>query len=402
MNDPYRVRVTGPLAGYAEGFREQLAAWGYTNNSTAAQLHVVAHLSRWLAEQGLDVTGLTPEHVEQFAEQRRREGRNNHISSSAVDPLLDYLRGAGLVAVVATQASGPVDELLGRYHHHLVAQRGLAELTVEGYEQVASRFLASWKQPDSLRLDTLTAADVVRWVSLDTNGLKASSVKAVATGLRSLLRFLYVEAETARPLAEAVPAGPVRRDSALPAALPPSDVQRLLRSCDRRRAMGRRDYAILMLLARLGLRSGEVAGLELDDIDWRNGEILIRGRGGRQEPLPLPTDVGEALVGYLRRGRPSTESRRVFVRVCAPHHELHRSSIGSLVARRCERAGLPRVGPHRLRHTVATELLRHGASLSDIGQVLRHRSGAETTAIYAKVDHSALQTLAQPWPGGGA
>lgn len=402
MKDPFRVRIAGPLARYAEGFREELAACGYTKSSTVAQLYVIAHLSRWLDEQGLDAGGLTADRVEQFAGQRRREGRNNHTSSCAVRPFLDYLRRVGIVPVVSPQASSPGEALLERYHTHLVAERGLAEVTVERYEQLARRLVLSWQQADRLDLDALTAADVLRRLSIETKGLKPNSVKAVATAMRSLLRFLHLEGETARPLAHVVLAGPARRHSALPRALTASDVQCLLGSCDRRRAMGRRDYAILMLLTRMGLRAGEVAGLELDDVDWRHGEIVIRGRGGRQELLPLPADVGEALVGYLRRGRPPTESRRLFVRVCAPHQGLRSSSIGSLVSRACGRAGLPRVGPHRLRHTTATDLLRHGASLSEIGQLLRHRSGAETTAIYAKVDQSALETLAQPWPGGRA
>jgi integrase len=182
--------------------------------------------------------------------------------------------------------------------------------------------------------------------------------------------------------------------------LEPAAIARLLASCDRRRTVGRRDYAILLLLARLGLRAREVAALELEDVDWRRGEILVRGKGGRQDRLPLPGDVGEAIVSYLRR-RPRQESRALFVRVVAPSGALERSAVSGIVRSACTRAGLPRVGAHRLRHTTATEMLKAGASLPEIAQVLRHRD-QKTTSRYAKVDRKALRALARPWPGGAA
>jgi site-specific recombinase XerD len=179
-------------------------------------------------------------------------------------------------------------------------------------------------------------------------------------------------------------------------------VSRLLASCDRGTPGGRRDYAILTVLARLGLRAGEVAGLELDDLDWRGGEIIVRGKGNRAERLPLPADVGEAVAGYLRAGRPATAAgRTVFVRVKAPRRALTKGGVTQVVAAAGRRAGLGPLSAHRLRHTVATELLRAGAPLAEIGQLLRHRS-ALTTAIYAKVDRDALRTIARAWPGGAA
>lgn len=189
------------------------------------------------------------------------------------------------------------------------------------------------------------------------------------------------------------------RAGSLPRAVAAADVARLLASCDRRRRVGRRDYAVLMLLARLGLRAGEVAALQLHDLDWRAGEVVIHGKGGRVDRLPLPWDVGEAVAGYLRRGRPGTVHSRVFVRVHAPQGPLSAQGVQAVVRAACDRAGLARVGAHRLRHSVATEMLRAGAPLVEVGQVLRHRSAA-TTAIYAKVDRAALRPLALPWPAG--
>jgi len=210
------------------------------------------------------------------------------------------------------------------------------------------------------------------------------------------LRYLHLAGLIEAPLVWAVPSVAELRDRTLPRGLAPGAVKKLLASCDRRRLVGRRDYAILLLLSRLGLRAAEVAGLKLDDVDWRGGLLLVRGKGGRHDQLPLPVDVGEALVSYLRRC-PRCESRALFLRTAAPREGLSRSAIGWVVRAACDRAGLPRVGAHRLRHTAATEMLRQGASLAEIGQVLRHRE-QKTTAIYAKVDRKALRPLARPWP----
>jgi site-specific recombinase XerD len=216
--------------------------------------------------------------------------------------------------------------------------------------------------------------------------------------LRSLLRYLHVAGVTATPLVWAVPSVADQRDRSLPQGLDCAALARLLASCDQRRAIGRRNHAILLLLARLGLRAGEVAALELEDVDWRRGEILIRGKGNRRDRLPLPSDVGEALATHLRRGRPRTECRALFLRADAPVGPLSRSAIGWVVREACVRAGIPPVGPHRLRHTAATGMLRAGASMAEIAQVLRHDQ-IQTTAIYAKVDRLSLRALAQPWPG---
>jgi integrase/recombinase XerD len=219
--------------------------------------------------------------------------------------------------------------------------------------------------------------------------------------LRALLRFLHVEGEIDRDLAGVVPSVASWRLAGLVKALDSRSVGRLLASCDRRTRVGRRDFTVLTLLSRLGLRAGELAGLRLSDVDWRAGELLVRGKGSRQERLPLPVDAGEALAGWLCRGRPSCECVFVFTRVRAPLQGLSSGGVSAIVQHACKRAGLPVIGAHRLRHTAATEMLRAGGSLTEVGQVLRHRS-RDVTSIYAKVDRVALAAVVQPWPGAAA
>jgi len=219
--------------------------------------------------------------------------------------------------------------------------------------------------------------------------------------VRALLRFLHVTGHVPVPLAGAVPAVAGWRLASLPRGLDAAVISRLLASCDRGTITGRRDFAILTMLARLGLRGAEVAALELADVDWLGGEVAIRGKGSRIERLPLPADVGEAMAAYLMAGRPRCGARAVFCTVHAPYQQLTSAAIRGIMGRACRRAGLPRAGAHRLRHSLATEMLRAGASLPEVGQVLRHRSQL-ATSVYAKVDENALRVLARPWPGGAS
>lgn len=398
------VRVTGPLAPHADGFRVELAGLGYTPLSAANQLRVMAQLSKWLADHELGAKDLTVEHVAAFLVARRAEGYTCWLSQRGLAPSLDYLRGEGVApAPVPTVAHTPVERLLAEYHDYLVDERGLVRTTVRCHEAVAGLFLAerSRAHEGELRLEDMTAADVAAFVTAECARRSVGSAKIMVTGLRSLLRFMHVAGHGPGPLASAVPAVAGRRGASLPRALPTAHVRLLLASCDRRRAVGRRDFAILTLLARLGLRAGEVAALELGDVDWRAGELVVRGKGRREERLPLPVDVGEAIVGYLQRGRPRDDEQALFLRVRAPRGRLSDGGVKAVVLQACDRAGLARTGAHRLRHSAATEMLRTGATLESIGQVLRHRS-LSTTAIYAKVDRAALRSLALRWPGGAA
>jgi len=341
--------------------------------------------------------------ADRFVVERRDAGRARFVSPRALIPLFSYLRGLGVVppALVAAPST-PVEVLIARYSRYLLERRGLALSTVRNYVGVARVFLEDRERVrGELALRELDGAAVSEFVLRESRRGSVGSAKCMVTRLRVLLRFLHVEGELQQDLAGGVPSVASWRLASLVKALDARSVARLLASCDRRTWVGRRDFAILTLLSRLGLRAGEVAALRLSDIDWRAGEVLIRGKGCRQERLPLPADVGQALAGWLARGRLRCESVLVFTRVRAPHGGLSAGAVTQVVRRACERAGLPIVGAHRLRHTAATEMLRAGGSLTEVGQVLRHR-GREVTSIYAKVDRRALVQVVQPWPGAAA
>jgi len=405
MTDLSRVRVTGPLEPFAAGFAAELVALGYASQPAAQQLRLLAHVSRWLLAEGKDGSALNAVAVEAFGISRRAAGYSNHLTGEALRPLLVYLRGLGVVPVHEVLAlEGLVEVALARYRSYLLIERGLNVITARVYVEAVRPFLAGRVSPDGMGLDLegLDAGDVTAFVVARCPVQSRAAAKQTTTALRSLLVYLHVEGEIARRLAGAVPSVAGWRLAGLPKGLAPDQVQALLGSCDRDTATGRRDFAILTALVRLGVRAGEVAALTLDDLNWRAGEIMVCGKGNRCERLPLPADVGEAISAYLHDRHPaSVADRALFVRVKAPRGSLTSSAVSSVVAAAARRAGLGSVGAHRLRHTVATQMLRSGASLPEIGQVLRHRH-MSTTAIYAKTDREALREIARPWPGGRA
>jgi len=315
------------------------------------------------------------------------------------------LRGLGVVPEPVVSVDTPVARLLAGYRDYLLRERGLTAGSVAHWERVARLFLAERSEPLEDALWQLTTGEVTGFVvaRCAPGRCSGSTAKILTGGLRSLLRYLHVAGFTAIALAGAVPRAAGWRLSSLPRVLETEQVARLLESCDRATVIGRRDLAILSLLARLGLRCCEVSGLCLDDIDWRAGEVTIRGKGSATERLPLPHDVGETLVEYLRNGRAATAPfREVFVTAKAPRQPLSPTGVTHVVGAACKRVGMAPVGAHRLRHTLASELLRAGTPLAQIAPILRHASVA-TTAIYAKVDRDALRSLARPWPlAGGA
>ena len=393
------VRIAGPLAPHSLGFHEELTALHYTPLSAANQLRVMAHLSRWLDRKRWEPRDLTADRVEAFLRARRRAGYTCWRSLRGVGPLLGYLRRSGIVPdVPPPTATTAVDRLVNEYADYLRHECGLTQNSVRFREGVARELVASLGSDDVVGLGALTAAHVTGFILERTRRYCVGTAGGIATALRSLLRFLHVRGHIPAPLVGAVPKIAGWRLTSLPRAIESERVGLLLRACDRRTAMGRGDYAILVVLVRLGLRAGEVAGLLLDDIDWRRGELIIRGKGRRHDRMPLAADVGDAIAAYLRRGRPASDSRAVFVSSRAPHRSLSSRSVSARVVSASARAGIGRVSAHRLRHTAATQILRCGGSLADIAEVLRHRS-IETTAIYAKVDRDALRLLAQPWPG---
>jgi integrase/recombinase XerD len=397
MPRPDRVRVSGPLLSFAEGFQVQLVEQGYTPGSVQFQLQLLACLSRWLEAGGVAVGELSPAMVELFLAERRRHGYAKWISVKGMRPLLGHLDGLGVLAAGGDVAATLVDGLVEEFCRYLREERGLVAGSVELYARIARRFLLEQSEPLADGLAGLSGREVNAFVLAQARRVRPRTAETVVCALRALLRFLHVQGWIAMPLAEAVPSVPQRREN-LPRGLPPGQVVLLLESCDRSTSIGRRNFAILMLLARLGLRCGEVAALRLEDVDWRAGEIVVRGKRSRIDRLPLPGDVGEAVAEYLRCARPRGFGRTVFLRAHAPLAGLSGDAVSEVVVRACRDAGVAPVRAHRLRHTIATEMLRAGAGLTEIGQVLRHQS-IEATAVYAKVDRQALSRLALPWPG---
>ncbi|HET7050132.1 MAG TPA: tyrosine-type recombinase/integrase [Solirubrobacteraceae bacterium] len=402
MRDPLGVGVTGPLARYAPGFVGELVEVGYRPSAAAVQLRLLAHLSRWLEREGIDPGDVGEPEIERFRKEDLARVRSLRIAGGLV-PLLAYLRGLGVVPVAGEPVLSNAELLLARYREYLLVERGVTAGTARGYIDCVRPFVLSRAREDGkLDLAGLTPQEVLGFVLADCRRRPRRSAKLMVTALRSLLRFLHVEGVIDRPLAQVVPSVAFWRLQGLPRGLDFDQVRALLESCDTGTANGRRDLAIVLLLVRLGMRRGEVARLRLEDIEWRAGELLVRGKGPRVERLPLPADVGEALAAYLRDGRPADAgTRAVFMRVRAPRAAMTPPGITQVVVSASKRAGLGEVTPHRLRHTAASELLRRGAPLSEIGQLLRHRTEL-TTTIYAKVDRDRLRELALPWPGGAA
>jgi site-specific recombinase XerD len=396
--------VVGPLEPYAAGFAAELDRQGYTRWVAEKQVSLAAHLSRWLAASGAGPADLTTDLAERYALARREAGYAGYLSVHALEPLLGYLRGLGAVPAAQRPEPTPAQGLLGRFQAYLVSERGITPATAESYACFARPFAETRLAPGGPGLGGLTAADVTAFVVASCPGMPKGSAKMTVSSLRSLLVWLHVDGVLSQPLAWAVPSVAAWRLARLPQPLEPAQVQAMLDSCDRGTANGRRDLAMLTLLARLGLRAGEVAGLRLEDIDWRAGELTVCGKGRRSERLPLPADVGGPIAAYLRDGRPRPPDgeRQVFLRVKAPHRPLTGGGVTQAVASAGRRAGLETtVHAHRLRHSAATSMLRAGAGLPEIGQVLRHRR-LMSTAIYAKTDVTALRGLARPWPGGAA
>jgi site-specific recombinase XerD len=356
-----------------------------------------------MARRKIVAEHLTPEHLDRYLKYRscHRHFRSGDVA--IVRRLLRLLRQKGIVATAAPIERSPAQRLEEEFRHYLERERRLAPATVFLYLPFARRFLAECFADGKLRLDGLRAADVVRFVQREAVRLHhPKRAKLMTTALRSFLQYARYRDLISIDLRSSVPTVANWSMALLPRALSSEEVQRLLTDCDRDTALGRRNWAILLLLARLGLRAGEVVGLTLDDLDWERGELCVRASGGNSDRLPIPQDVGAALADYLRRSRPACACRQVFVRMRAPHRGFASSvAICCIVHRALDHAGLnpAHKGAHLLRHSVATHMLRQGASLAEIGELLRHRS-QQTTMIYAKVDLDMLRPLALPWPGG--
>jgi site-specific recombinase XerD len=394
----------GRLSGHLDGFETLLRGQGYARATLRQKRDLLADFCAWVERHDVPPDVLGEKLTRRFLREHRHRGAWRG-DSWTVQQFIGYLRGIGSISMLAPEVDPSAEgELVGAFGEFLRSERGLSASTLTNYLPVVRDFLAEQFHGRALRFDDVRAADVHRFIVLRAQAGSLTRAKLVVTALRSFLRFLQERGLLATDLAAAVPGVAGWRLSHLPKALPAEQVERLLASCDRGTPAGRRDYAILMLLARLGLRGGEVSALTLDDIDWECGEIVVHGKGQRLARLPLPTDVGSALVDYLRQDRPVCSTRRVFIRVRAPRRGFVSPSVICCIVRRAlKRAGLTPVfkGAHLLRHSLATDLLRRGASLVEIGQLLRH-SQPNTTQIYAKVDIAALRAIALPWPGAAS
>ena len=394
------VLMTGPLVSFEGAYREELRRRGYTVRSAVCEVRQVARLSCWLAERGWTAAELSGVRVDEFLAWQRAEGRyRSHRSRPGLTCLLDVLREQGVLAARDPAVpSSATDGLLAGFVRYLVTERGVTAGTVALYSACARRFVNGL--PAGRGLSDLAAGDVTAAVLRESERVSVSATQNFVNRLRAFLRFCFIEGLIGADLSQAALLIRGRSSSPLPRGISRADARALLDSCDRRQALGRRDYAIIITLLRLGLRRSEVAGLRLDDIDWRAGELIVRGKGAREDRLPLPADVGQAIATYLRRGRPQSSRREVFLRSKAPYEPIASGTVASTVRRACRRAGIAEFGSHRLRHTAACDMVQANVPLLRIGQVLRHRS-LQSTARYARVDVERLRSLAAPWPTAG-
>jgi len=402
-----RVRAIGGTS--AEHFSSFVTWLGSQQYSAGYACIVARHalaFGRWCEGRGIDVEALTDDDIARYqrsrARRRTRRPETRRQERQALTLLMLFLRKQGLCAAAASRAT-EVDRVTADFAQHLERNHALASATVDTYARVARQFLTWRFSQADVSLHDLRPSDAIAFVRQESKRMAPAAVKGVAKALRSFLRFGEFRGEVPTGIAAGVPSVATWTTTPpIPKAIAAEHAQRAIDSCDRLTVVGRRDRAVLLLLARLGLRACEIIRLALDDIDWDQGQLRIRGKGGRQSLLPLPADVGAAIAAYLQHGRPTCEDRHLFLRSMAPVRGLLDGSdgVGSIVRYALKRAKVdaPHRGSHQFRHALAAHMLRQGASLPEIGQVLRHRS-PQTTSIYAKVDLDALRTVAMTWPG---
>jgi site-specific recombinase XerD len=391
-----------PLGFHLRTFANSLVEDGYTDRTIELKLGLLACLGRWLQPSKLAITDLDERLLKAFLKQRRRVHGGD---LKTLGQFLDHLQKRGIVSVPKLVCDrAPLAAILNQYETYLRSERGLVAHTILNYQTCVRKFLLERFREGPFYLQKIRPSDISGFVLRHGPNMAVGTAHQMTTAFRSFFRFLFQRGKLQADLTASIPMVADRRLSTVPKHLSPEEVERMLKACGRRTACGRRDYAILLLLARLGLRAGEVVALQLEDINWRAGEILIRGKGLLHDWMPLPADVGEALSSYLRLGRPACQTRRVFLRMLAPRRGFaNTAAVRSIVRQALGRADLHPAfkGAHLLRHSLAASMLRSGATMGEIGEVLRHRAPS-TTETYAKVDFSGLRSLAHPWPIGGA
>lgn len=400
LSQPLEGPLATPIASFAQWGSEQ----GYSYYALHRKILLASDFSRWLGQQGLLAQDVSDAHPGQYLRDRARRVRIANGDASGLRQFMAFLCREGVIAAneAPPTPTTPIEQCLKEFEHYLRDERALVPATITNYLPFVCGLLTQRFANSKGRLADLRASDVVDFVRRQAPQLHLSRAKLMTTALRSFLQYARYRGDLTLDLAAAIPPVASWSRTSIPRAISADQVERLLASIERRSAMGRRDYAILLLLARLGLRSSEIVFLELDDMDWAAGTFSVRGKNGRRTELPLPAEVGQAIVAYLQHGRPWSTSRRVFLRHKAPIRGfLNQCAIGSIVRHAIQRANIqaPTLGAHQFRHALATHMLQRGASLTEIGELLGHRS-PETTKIYAKVNIDTLRALALPWPGG--
>jgi len=388
-----------PLAAALAVYARRLHEDGYAAHSGFVQLRLLGCFNRWLSRKGLRSEDVDPGTIEQYLRGRERRGKLRRGDSAALLRLLAMLRPNRSGATARPNA---IEIAVAQFQEYLRAERSLTEATVINYTPVVRSFLSESSPRGAVNWRKISAGNITAFVQRQATLVTSKRAPLVVTALRSFLHYLFHRGLVAIDLAACVPTIATWSLSKVPKFLPEEQIQKILDSCDTETGIGKRDYALLLLMARLGLRAGEVVALTLDDFDWESGLVTVRGKGKRVVQMPLPSEVGAAMAEYLAAGRPPCSNRRVFIRAKAPLRGFTNSvAICSLVDRAMERAGVESEyrGSHVFRHSLATQMLNHGASLPEIGDLLRHRR-PDTTRIYAKVDVASLRSIALPWPGG--
>ena len=399
----FRRLKNGPHGQLVELYATLLVNDERASHGTWRCLNLVGGLLSWIERRGLRPTDLKEQVTERYLKYRAGKQSLQPGDRAALKRLLSALREVGMIAPAPLPPITPEDQIFEGFSDYLRQERGLAPRSIISHLPVVRRFLREVCPAGAGDLTNISQERVIRYIERHARDGSAGSGKRMCWSLRAFLRYLHHKGLTPLALADCIPSIRRWKLASLPTYLSAAQVEKVLGGCDRATAMGRRDYAILMMLAKLGLRAGEVASLTLDDIDWRSGEMLIRAKGRQRARMPMPRDVGAAVVAYLRDRRPTTSCRRLFLRTLAPHVGFASGCAITMIAKAAlERVGIrgyAHHGAHIFRHSLATELLRSGATLSEIGQLLRHESH-DTTRIYAKVDVQRLRTLSLPWPGG--
>jgi len=389
----------GPLGRYLDKFRDELLRQGYVRKSINAKICIARHWNEWLSRKKLHIKDLNEEHIRKFLIYRDKSHPGNFkVFRYSLRELLNWLYKQDIVPIPAiVKRESKFDYILSEYTRYLRHDRGLSTDTITNYVPRVRSFLSEQFGNGEIQLKKLIPADINKFVFKQLKGYSLVRAKAMSAALRSFFTYLYYRGDIQVNLAASIPTAANRPQVELPKYLPTKDVNKLLYSCDQTRPLGIRDYALLILMARLGLRSKEIARLTLDDINWKSSVITIYGKGGYKDELPIPQDVGRAIAMYLKKARPKCNTRALFVSVKAPIKKLE--YLSNVVKRACKKAGLspPHQGVHLLRHSLATRMLQEGAMMVEIAEILRHRS-IEATRIYAKVDLKSLRETTRPWP----